>query len=403
MLPRRFRAVAGLLPALSLALAIAACSRDGEPPAEPPPAPPVVEAEPPENGAISVAPVAPEPPPPAPGRKPPAAAKPEPAVDWSPLPLESGEAHIACTLDYSRNGDGEAVPAMERGALEALLTPCAEQGVLRLRYRGRIAADFAALVMRVAEVADALEIPKRILDLDSAGGQVEDAIRVGDFIAGSRWTIWIREDSRCHSACVFVLAAGDVRRVAGPVGVHRIIRMSSTATTRAELNAELRMVYGRVRDYLERNGANVAVADLMMAVPNRSLRLLTTDELLRFGLDGVNPAQDDLDRLRLLRECGQDFVQRRDAFAAAFDRQCRRRVVELDELNACGLALRRRYGFPDETCPVQSPLSEFDLAQAEPPPPEDLLPPEEGVDGEDVLPRDDAVEAEAAGGDEAGG
>lgn len=110
---------------------------------------------------------------------------------------------------------------------------------------------------------------------------------------------------------------------AGKVGVHRIIRMSSTATTRAELNDELRGVYGRVKDYLERNGAAVAIADLMMTVPNRRLRLLSKDELQEYGLDGTNAAQDDLDRLQLMRRCGDDFVMRRDAFMRSFDSECK--------------------------------------------------------------------------------
>ena len=79
-------------------------------------------------------------------------------------------------------------------------------------------------------------------------------------------------------------------------------------------------------------------------------------------------AQDDLDRLRLQREYGVDFVARRDAFARAFDRKCRGPVSEIDQLNACGLALRGTFGFPDADCPAESPLSEFDLAQAEPAP-----------------------------------
>ena len=109
------------------------------------------------------------------------------------------------------------------------------------------------------------------------------------------------------------------------------------------------------------NAAAVAVADAMMAVPNRSLRLLTGDELRLFGLDGVNPAQDDLDRLRLMRKCGEDFVTRRDSFTRAFDLQCKSPITDLDALNACGLDLRQRFGFPDETCPAESPLSEFDV------------------------------------------
>ncbi len=353
------------LPFLAAALlALAACRR--EPPPPPPQAPVVkAEAEVPENGAISMAPMKPEP----------ARAddhgkknKRNASIDWSPVELQSGRAWFSCELDYARQGDGAPILALDRQSLIAALRGCADRGLLRLRYQGRVAADFAALVERITRVADDLKIGKRILDLDSAGGQVEDAIRAGDFIAESRWTIWIREGSLCHSACVFVLSAGDVRRIAGKVGIHRIIRMSSTATTRAELNAELRLVYEKVRSYLERNGTNVAVADLMLAVPNRSLRLLTDDELLLYGLYGVNPAQDDLDRLRLLRECGDDFVARRDAFAAAFDRRCRDAVSELGELNACGLALRKNFGFPDNACPAESPLSEFDLAQLEPAP-----------------------------------
>jgi hypothetical protein len=359
-------ASASFKPSLVLAILLAstACQREA-PPAETKQVPaPKEETAAVENGAISVAPVTAEPPRPGADKKNPRTAK----IDWSPVKLESGQAWVSCDLDYSRLGDGAPVAAIDREALIAALVGCADRGVLRLRYRGRIAADFAALVERVTRVADVLEIHKRVLDVDSAGGQVEDAIRAGDFIAASRWTIWVREDSICHSACVFLLSAGDVRRIAGKVGIHRIIRMSSTVTTRAELNAELRLVHGRVRDYLERNGTSVDVADLMMAVPNRSLRVLTDDELLRFGLDGVNPAQDDLDRLRLQRECGDDFVSRRDAFARAFDRQCRARVGELDQLNACGLALRRNFGFPDAGCPAESPLSEFDLAQDDPAP-----------------------------------
>jgi hypothetical protein len=321
---------------------------------------PKVETEALENGAISVAPITP-------GSAATGKGKARPGkTDWSPVELTSGQAWLSCQLDYAGQGDGDRLLAMDRKTLDAALGACVDRGVLRLRYHGHIAADFATLVERVARVADRLKIGKRVLDLDSVGGKVEDAIRAGDVIAESRWTIWVREDSACHSACVLLLSGGDVRHLAGRIGIHRIIRMSSTASTRGELNAELRVVYDRVRDYLERNGTSIAVADLMKAVPNRSLRLLTDDELLRFGLEGINSAQDDLDRLRLQRECGVDFVTRRDAFALAFDRQCGAVLKDIDDQNACGLALRARFGFPDASCPAESPLSEFDLGQAEP-------------------------------------
>jgi hypothetical protein len=327
------------------------------------------ELEQAEGGAISTAPIVVEPasaisPPGAPTTTPPSSGE----VDWSPLRLENATVHVSCNLDYHQR---EVVPLTDLGkeSLQQALSPCAEQRLVRMSYRGRIDQGFVSVMERVTATAVQLGIAKRVLDLDSPGGQVEDAMRAGDFIAESHWTIWVREGAICHSACVLILGAGDMRMIAGKVGIHRIIRMSSTATSRAELNAELNAVYLRVRQYLERNGVAVAVADLMMAVPNRRLRLLTSDELRLYGLDGVNPVQDDLDRLRLMRKCGEDFVRRRDGFQRAFERRCQSGGDELDALSECGLELRTEFGFPDQVCAAESPLSEFDLSSATMPAP----------------------------------
>ena len=188
----------------------------------------------------------------------------------------------------------------------------------------------------------------------------EDGIRAGDVIADSHWTIWVREGDMCHSACVFVLAAGDNRLVSGPVGIHRIIRLHSDATTRAELDAELRGVHDNIKAYLSRNGVDVAVADMMMTVPSRALRLLTPEELRRYGISGRNPAQEDLERIQLVRLCGVDFVHRKEAFVRAFEKQCAGEGDDVGVMGECGLALREEYGFPDSKCPAESPLSEYD-------------------------------------------
>ena len=279
---------------------------------------------------------------------------------WPAARVRFGEAMISCDPDYSVAGDGK--PLVNLGYFSVLdaMSECRERGVVRLHYRGKIASDFTALVRRVASMAARMEIDKRILDIDSSGGQIEDGIRAGDAIGATHWTVWVREDSVCHSACVLVLAAGDNRMISGKVGVHRIIRLASTATTRAGLEQELRAVHAQIKDSLARNGVDVAVADMMMTVPSRDLRLLTEPELEQYGLSGSNAVQDDLERIRLLRKCGEEFVYRRESYARAFDRQCTAPGDDVEAMNACGLALRGRYGFPDAKCPVESPLSEYD-------------------------------------------
>jgi len=150
--------------------------------------------------------------------------------------------------------------------------------------------------------------------------------------------------------------------ISGKIGIHRMVRIESAATSRAELSHELRDVHSHMKQYLERNGAAVAVADLMMTVPNRKLRLLSAVELKEYGLDGTNAAQDDLERIKLTRRCGEDFVARKDKFVRTFDRQCARPGKALEAISACGLALRPRFDFPDDKCPADSPLAEYDKA-----------------------------------------
>lgn len=288
----------------------------------------------------------------------------ERAVDWRPLELTSGEATVSCIPEYGEVGDGVPVANLGYSAMRRAMAACTDTGVLRLRYHGKVAPDFTALVERTVELADTLGLQRRILDLDSSGGQIEEAIRAGDIIGDSGWTLWVREGSVCHSSCVLVLAAGDMRMIAGDVGIHRMIRIGSNATSRAELQQELQDVHGQVREYLQRNGVAFAVADLMMTVPNRALRLLTDDELDLYGLSGQNAVADDLQRIRLAQKCGESFVRRREAFFRAFDRECRLGEEEVGAMGECGTVLRKRFGFPDTECPAESPLSEYDAALA---------------------------------------
>ncbi len=281
-------------------------------------------------------------------------------TEWPEATLESGTASISCSTDYLADGDGPGFSDLGFFSVLDAMLPCKDAGLIRLRYRGRMAGDFTMLVERVGNMSLRMGIAKRILDVDSSGGQVEDAIRAGDIIAGGNWTMWVREGAVCHSACVLLLAGGDDRLISGAVGIHRIIRIQSNASSRAELSDELREVHERMKDYLERNGAGVGVADFMMTVPNRSLRLLTQDELAAFGLSGRNAAQEDLERVQLVRRCGIEFVRRKDAFQRAFDQQCIP-SIGVDAMNACGAAMLPQYGFPDGKCAKDSPLAELDV------------------------------------------
>lgn len=290
---------------------------------------------------------------------------PRPAVDlladtrWPDAGLGEGVASVSCSTDYEGQGDGARLPGLDYFHVLDAMEPCRESGVLRLHYAGKIDAGFVELMRRAAAMAERMGIENRVLDIDSAGGHIEQGIRAGDAMGDAGWTLWVREDAVCHSACVLILAAADNRIVSGKVGIHRMLRIGSQATTRSELNAELREVHQQLSDYLQRNGAAVAVADLMMTVPSRDLRMLSAEELRVYGLDGVNAVQQDLERVTLLRECGDDFVRRREAFVRGFEEQCAAGEAAIEDKNACGRRLLGRFGFPDARCPAHTPMAEI--------------------------------------------
>ncbi|GAB6195629.1 hypothetical protein [Lysobacter xanthus] len=290
------------------------------------------------------------------------APQPQPGDDlqgtqWPPARVDGGLAQVSCERDDA-DDPPRVLDSVGFYALYDAMANCESTGLVRLQYRGRIDGDFYGLMRRVSAMADRMDLPERLLDIDSAGGHVEQAIRAGDAMADARWTVRVGEGANCLSACVLVLAAADDRVVRGNVGVHRLMRDQSNATSRAELNDELRNVNSMVRDYFERHGVALAVADLMMTVPNRRLRLLTTDELDEYGLVGRNAAQDDLERIVIRRKCGEDFMRRRDAFQRQFESRCGVDDRPWDESTRCGLELRDAYGFPDARCPDETPLAD---------------------------------------------
>jgi hypothetical protein len=81
--------------------------------------------------------------------------------------------------------------------------------------------------------------------------------------------------------------------------------------------------------------------------------------LHEFGLEGANPVQDDLERLRVLRQCGQDFLRRKEAFQRALDQDCGKPGRHVDAMRDCGVGLLPKFGFPDKRCPNEAPMAEY--------------------------------------------
>jgi hypothetical protein len=269
-------------------------------------------------------------------------------------------ASIGCDSDDRRRTDLAFSPFDAR-SLRAAVERCASSRMIHLYYKGEIGKSFRTLIRNTSDLAEELSIPLKVLDIDSVGGEVDEAMQTGDIIGDTDWGIRVAEGRHCLSACVLVLAAGGHRSVSGAVGIHRLFPALPRATTRRQLQAELAAVTERVKTYLRIQGASPILADVMATVPANTIRVLTPDEAREFGLLGMNAADADLNRAHLVRKCGWDFVRRKEAWSIASSTRCQEAEApdggagNSREALQCQADLAKEFGFPDLTCPDESP------------------------------------------------
>jgi hypothetical protein len=100
-----------------------------------------------------------------------------------------------------------------------------EKICLAVEMSGKIepgdSAKFSAFLARV-DASPVSDMPMRVgqLFLDSPGGNVAEAMKLGRIIRNRQIGTFVPGDSACASACVLLLAAGVHRGALGPVEIH---------------------------------------------------------------------------------------------------------------------------------------------------------------------------------------
>lgn len=308
---------------------------------------------------------------------------------WPEVPMPSARVSFM----FCRGADENGIPltSMSREALTDVLSKCLPAGFVgvRVTYDGPIEPGAAELFRRIDQLAVEIE-PDTVrhwpflLMINSGGGDVAEAMAMGNVLSTRDWSIRVElPNGKCYSACVLVYAAatkrgkptsvaefnqalelwaagdnGSHRQVTTDrgtnLGIHRLLPTLSAATNVDELYADTQGAVQLIGDYLARHGVSRTLAEDMMTVPSNEIRLLTVEEVERYGLGEVNSARADLDRLDILRRCGPDYAERRAVFirerAACWD------MITSDDSSvplaeACMDSLKQKTRIPDASCP----------------------------------------------------
>lgn len=170
---------------------------------------------------------------------------------------------------------------------------------------GRIGPDDVAIFKRSLEKVG--NNGSLLLMLNSEGGDLTTAIEIGRLVR--RWpnsSVLVTEDSKCFSACVFVLAGGLHRRVDGKVGIHRPFNATTNSNTFESSQKTFRTLEQSAKAFLKDMNVPTSLYDEMMSVPPQKLRLLTEQELVRFGIGQSDPAYQDNSDAEAARAYGLD-------------------------------------------------------------------------------------------------
>lgn len=173
-----------------------------------------------------------------------------------------------------------SVPALARVEVQAVQHK-REGRILAARVTEDIApGDYEKLLQGV--LANPGRFGQKIVLLDSIGGSVPEAIRMGRLLREMGFDARVPANAVCQGTCVYLLAAGQQRSVLGYVGIHRpyFPRGDSAAADAADN----RHSYSTEAYFREMDIAP-ALAAVMRETPPGQMRVLTAGELTRYRLD----------------------------------------------------------------------------------------------------------------------
>lgn len=134
--------------------------------------------------------------------------------------------------------------------------------------------------------AEGYKLKLNAIQLNTRGGNRFSAMAMGRLIRERKLNTYVAKDSRCGSACIFVVSGGLVRMVYGYVTVHRPtlgegMRISSVEKFIKEGDAE-------IADYIRQMGLSVLVTDAILMTPHWAYREITEQELRRWGVNATD-------------------------------------------------------------------------------------------------------------------
>lgn len=156
----------------------------------------------------------------------------------------------------------------------------AHDGLLAAKISEEIVpGDYEALLQGLR--AHPGKFSRKIVLLDSIGGSVPEAMRMGRLLRETGFEALVPSNGLCQGSCIYLLAAGSKRTVKGAVALRRPPFANGDSALAQAASPRLSL---SPANYFREMGVDVSLAEAIYRVPEGRLHLLSQDDLARYRL-----------------------------------------------------------------------------------------------------------------------
>lgn len=163
------------------------------------------------------------------------------------------------------------------------------------------------------------------LVVDSPGGDLNEAFKIGKWVRAKRIDIIVPSGRQCSSACVFILAAGMGKTVDGRIGIHRPY-FSGTGV--GSNGASLKQILSNSKQYLESMNVPGNLAEDLFSIESENAKYLTKEELGTYRLNKTDYVLKEDSELLMASDLG---ITRAELFSRNRKANAKCEILKPDE------------------------------------------------------------------------
>ena len=167
-----------------------------------------------------------------------------------------------------------------------------------------------------------------IVLLNSDGGDVEEAILIGNISRKNNLQVWVPQNAQCLSSCVLILAGGTTRYIIGEVGIHRPFFANLQDNKSVEyIRNERDKLNKKIKEYLKNVDVAESLLEEMLSIPPEKMKILSDADLTKFRLSGKDASQDEKEIAESASRFNISSSEYRKRFAGV-DSKCKNLAME---------------------------------------------------------------------------